>query len=157
MKIKLIGQILLVVAVLAVHPASLPANETRNVNDQKSNETTVGRFMIIVVPATVTSSSISERELYRIDTVTGKTWRMTRVAAAGDNGQSTEEFFEGWIEISENPGQSALEWAAQKRESSSRPASDMKKEPNQALEPTSTAVTPPASAGDRASGARGSP
>jgi hypothetical protein len=32
-----------------------------------------------------------------------------------------------------------------------------KKEPNQALEPTSTAVTPPASAGDRASGARGSP
>ena len=34
---------------------------------------------------------------------------------------------------------------------------DKKKEPNQALEPTSTAVTPPASAGDRASGARGSP
>jgi len=32
-----------------------------------------------------------------------------------------------------------------------------KKEPNQALEPTSTAVTPPASAGDRASGTRGSP
>jgi hypothetical protein len=31
------------------------------------------------------------------------------------------------------------------------------KEPNQALEPTSTAVTPPASAGDRASGTRGSP
>jgi hypothetical protein len=30
-------------------------------------------------------------------------------------------------------------------------------EPNQALEPTSTAVTPPASAGDRASGTRGSP
>jgi len=30
-------------------------------------------------------------------------------------------------------------------------------QPNQALEPTSTAVTPPASAGDRASGARGSP
>ena len=29
-------------------------------------------------------------------------------------------------------------------------------EPNQALEPTSTAVTPPAIAGDRASGARGS-
>jgi len=29
--------------------------------------------------------------------------------------------------------------------------------PNQALEPTSTAVTPPASAGDRASGTRGSP
>jgi hypothetical protein len=29
--------------------------------------------------------------------------------------------------------------------------------PNQALEPTSTAVTPPADAGDRASGARGSP
>jgi hypothetical protein len=33
----------------------------------------------------------------------------------------------------------------------------MKTEPNQALEPTSTAVTPPASAGDRASGTRGSP
>jgi len=31
------------------------------------------------------------------------------------------------------------------------------KEPNQALEPTSTAVTPPANAGDRASGTRGSP
>ena len=31
-----------------------------------------------------------------------------------------------------------------------------KTEPNQALEPTSTAVTPPASAGDRASGTRGS-
>ena len=31
------------------------------------------------------------------------------------------------------------------------------KEPNQALEPTSTAVTPPADAGDRASGTRGSP
>ena len=31
-----------------------------------------------------------------------------------------------------------------------------KKKPNQALEPTSTAVTPPASAGDRASGTRGS-
>ena len=30
-------------------------------------------------------------------------------------------------------------------------------EPNQALEPTSTAVTPPAVAGDRASGTRGSP
>ena len=30
-------------------------------------------------------------------------------------------------------------------------------EPNQALEPTSTAVTPPADAGDRASGTRGSP
>jgi len=30
-------------------------------------------------------------------------------------------------------------------------------EANQALEPTSTAVTPPASAGDRASGTRGSP
>jgi hypothetical protein len=29
-------------------------------------------------------------------------------------------------------------------------------QPNQALEPTSTAVTPPASAGDRASGTRGS-
>ena len=29
--------------------------------------------------------------------------------------------------------------------------------PNQALEPTSTAVTPPADAGDRASGTRGSP
>ena len=29
--------------------------------------------------------------------------------------------------------------------------------PNQALEPTSTAVTPPAIAGDRASGTRGSP
>ena len=35
--------------------------------------------------------------------------------------------------------------------------SDEKKSPNQALEPTSTAVTPPADAGDRASGARGSP
>jgi hypothetical protein len=33
----------------------------------------------------------------------------------------------------------------------------IKMKPNQALEPTSTAVTPPASAGDRASGARGSP
>ena len=32
-----------------------------------------------------------------------------------------------------------------------------KTEPNQALEPTSTAVTPPAVAGDRASGTRGSP
>jgi hypothetical protein len=32
-----------------------------------------------------------------------------------------------------------------------------KKPPNQALEPTSTAVTPPAVAGDRASGTRGSP
>ena len=32
-----------------------------------------------------------------------------------------------------------------------------KTEPNQALEPTSTAVTTPASAGDRASGTRGSP
>ena len=31
-----------------------------------------------------------------------------------------------------------------------------KTEPNQALEPTSTAVTPPADAGDRASGTRGS-
>jgi hypothetical protein len=31
------------------------------------------------------------------------------------------------------------------------------KAPNQALEPTSTAVTPPAIAGDRASGTRGSP
>ena len=31
------------------------------------------------------------------------------------------------------------------------------KVPNQALEPTSTAVTPPADAGDRASGTRGSP
>ena len=31
------------------------------------------------------------------------------------------------------------------------------KKPNQALEPTSTAVTPPADAGDRASGTRGSP
>ena len=31
------------------------------------------------------------------------------------------------------------------------------KPPNQALEPTSTAVTPPADAGDRASGTRGSP
>ena len=32
----------------------------------------------------------------------------------------------------------------------------LKKQPNQAPEPTSTAVTPPAVAGDRASGARGS-
>jgi ascorbate-specific PTS system EIIC-type component UlaA len=32
----------------------------------------------------------------------------------------------------------------------------MRNEPNQALEPTSTAVTPPAVAGDRASGTRGS-
>jgi len=32
-----------------------------------------------------------------------------------------------------------------------------KEKPNQALEPTSTAVTPPAVAGDRASGTRGSP
>jgi hypothetical protein len=32
-----------------------------------------------------------------------------------------------------------------------------KNSPNQALEPTSTAVTPPAVAGDRASGTRGSP
>jgi hypothetical protein len=34
---------------------------------------------------------------------------------------------------------------------------DEAKEPNKAAEPTSTAVTPPAGAGDRASGARGSP
>ena len=34
---------------------------------------------------------------------------------------------------------------------------EKKTEPNQALEPTSTAVTPPADAGDRASGTRGSP
>ena len=33
----------------------------------------------------------------------------------------------------------------------------LKKAPNQAPEPTSTAVTPPAAAGDRASGTRGSP
>ena len=33
----------------------------------------------------------------------------------------------------------------------------MKNGPNKAAEPTSTAVTPPADAGDRASGARGSP
>jgi len=35
--------------------------------------------------------------------------------------------------------------------------SEHMKKPNQALEPTSTAVTPPADAGDRASGTRGSP
>ena len=37
------------------------------------------------------------------------------------------------------------------------PYKHKKTEPNQALEPTSTAVTPPAVAGDRASGTRGSP
>jgi len=44
-----------------------------------------------------------------------------------------------------------------KRSAVSLPSiSEENKKPNQALEPTSTAVTPPADAGDRASGTRGS-
>jgi hypothetical protein len=162
MKIKQVGQTIFVAVFLAVYLVSLPANEPRDMNDQKVMGTPVGRFLMVVVPG-----AANERpEVYRFDTVTGKTWRMTKVAVADDKDEPTEGFFEGWVEVDENPGQKALEWHAQKKDNPSQLGSDTKNQSIQGAEP-STAVTPPASAsdvlrrdedaGDRASGTRGSP
>lgn len=171
MKIKQVGQTIFVAVFLAVYLVSLPANEPRDMNDQKVMGTPVGRFLMVVVPG-----AANERpEVYRFDTVTGKTWRMTKVAVADDKDEPTEGFFEGWVEVDENPGQKALEWHAQKKDNPSQLGSDTKNQSIQGAEP-STAVTPPASApdvlwrgksssevrrrdqdaGDRASGTQGS-
>lgn len=62
-----------------------------------------GRFQIVTGPVLGEENGkpITRQTLYRIDTVTGQTWRLVRELSGPPN-EMTATFAEGWIKVSED-------------------------------------------------------